>query len=360
MTVSSEADPQQCLFIVRPALMGGDGISFESVNLPGYFLRHQGYRIWLHRREESSVYVADASFRVVPGLCGQGDSFESVNFPGHYIRSCQKRRIVWIDNNQRGNGVFDTELEVFWEDASFRAVAPANSTLVKRSEASNVTLFESPDFQGGSKILNAGRHTRKWEPISGEGAELAVGLGGEAWVVDRKGVIRRWVNSHWMDLPGSARDVGVGKDGGAWIIGTLPGKGNGYAISRWTGQNWETMPGAAVRITVQNRDKAWVVDGVGVVHEFVGGSWVARLGLVASDVAIGADGSVWALGNDIRSQPGGASIFRWSGIGWEQVSGAGLRITVSLAGFPIIVNDRGEVFEYRRGDWTRVASGRET
>jgi hypothetical protein len=61
--------------------------SFESVNYPGHFLRHQNYRLKLAKRSDDQLFKDDATFCAVSGLASsQGRSFESVNFPKHYIR----------------------------------------------------------------------------------------------------------------------------------------------------------------------------------------------------------------------------------------------------------------------------------
>lgn len=75
-------------FIVRPANNGRSGfISFESVNFPGHYLRHAGFRIWLHWRDGSGLYNEDSSFKPVPALNNDLTmmSFQSANFPDHYL-----------------------------------------------------------------------------------------------------------------------------------------------------------------------------------------------------------------------------------------------------------------------------------
>lgn len=46
-TVTNELNGKDATFRLGPGLSGGDTISFESVNLPGHFLCHQGFRIKL-------------------------------------------------------------------------------------------------------------------------------------------------------------------------------------------------------------------------------------------------------------------------------------------------------------------------
>ncbi|GAA1036013.1 hypothetical protein GCM10009557_45580 [Virgisporangium ochraceum] len=62
-------------------------VSFESVNFPGYYLRHYNYDLSLARNEGTAAFAADATFRRVAGLAdGSAVSFQSYNFPDRYLR----------------------------------------------------------------------------------------------------------------------------------------------------------------------------------------------------------------------------------------------------------------------------------
>lgn len=79
---------QDGTLVVRPANNGMNGyISFESVNFPNYFMRHAGFRLYLHEKDGSRVFNEDSSFKIVPALNGDQTmlSFQSANFPDHYI-----------------------------------------------------------------------------------------------------------------------------------------------------------------------------------------------------------------------------------------------------------------------------------
>lgn len=69
-------------------LDGGAGTtSLESTSHPGYFLRHRNFVFWVEHNDGSDLFRADASFTQHAGLAGgTGVSFESVNFPGRYLR----------------------------------------------------------------------------------------------------------------------------------------------------------------------------------------------------------------------------------------------------------------------------------
>lgn len=75
------------VFRMGPGLAGRNTVSFESKNFPGYYLRHQNFRIKLHRMDGSELFRKDASFLVVPGLGNPSwNSLESYNFPGYFLR----------------------------------------------------------------------------------------------------------------------------------------------------------------------------------------------------------------------------------------------------------------------------------
>ncbi|WP_020138518.1 glycoside hydrolase family 43 protein [Streptomyces sp. 351MFTsu5.1] len=74
-------------FRLRPGLAGTGTVSFESVNNPGYFLRHANYDFQLVRNDGTAQFAADATFRQVAGLADAGwSSFQSYNHPDRYIR----------------------------------------------------------------------------------------------------------------------------------------------------------------------------------------------------------------------------------------------------------------------------------
>jgi hypothetical protein len=62
-------------------------VSFQSVNFPNYFLRHSGYRVYLHAKAGDPTYQADSSFKIVPALNGDPTmvSLQSSNFPTMYV-----------------------------------------------------------------------------------------------------------------------------------------------------------------------------------------------------------------------------------------------------------------------------------
>lgn len=110
----AEGDPDFAAFRVVPGLDGSPGsVSFESVQVPGAYLRHQDLQLKLHPHVDAPRYLKDASFVRRPGLAVRhGVSFESVNYPGHYIR--HRGFMLYLDPLADG--------EVYSADATFLVV----------------------------------------------------------------------------------------------------------------------------------------------------------------------------------------------------------------------------------------------
>jgi hypothetical protein len=107
--ISSDLDRQDATFVARTGLADPYGVSFEASNYPGYFLRHQNFRLKLQPRDGSALFNADATFHERPGLADNAAvSYESHNYPGRYIR--HRGADVYLD-------------PYFWFDSSFRSDA---------------------------------------------------------------------------------------------------------------------------------------------------------------------------------------------------------------------------------------------
>ncbi|GAB2836245.1 glycoside hydrolase family 43 protein [Lentzea nigeriaca] len=74
-------------FRLRNGLAGSGTVSFESVDYPGYFLRHFGFDFQLAYNDGTAQFAADATFRQVAGLAdATWSSFQSYNYPDRYLR----------------------------------------------------------------------------------------------------------------------------------------------------------------------------------------------------------------------------------------------------------------------------------
>ncbi|WP_211263991.1 family 43 glycosylhydrolase [Streptosporangium amethystogenes] len=101
--VSPLADSQ---FRIVSGLGGGATVSLESVNFPGYYLRHRNFQAWVERDDGSATFRADATFTRRAGLAdGSAVSLESVNFPGYYLRHRDLQ--MWVERDD-GSATFRT------------------------------------------------------------------------------------------------------------------------------------------------------------------------------------------------------------------------------------------------------------
>ncbi|XVV08428.1 AbfB domain-containing protein [Actinoplanes sp. CA-131856] len=70
-------------FTVRDGLNGQGCVSFESVNYPGYFLRHRDFILRLDRQDSSQLFRFDATF--CPRPTGTALTFAATNYPSHFL-----------------------------------------------------------------------------------------------------------------------------------------------------------------------------------------------------------------------------------------------------------------------------------
>ncbi len=101
------------------------GISFESVEHPGYYLRHYAYVLYLNQNDGSSIFKSDATFYVKDGWADSSlNSFQSSNYPDRYIRhSGVGLRIDPIDAASTASDKADATFNVVFN-------APAAPTLM--------------------------------------------------------------------------------------------------------------------------------------------------------------------------------------------------------------------------------------
>lgn len=82
---SSALDRADSTFTVRTGLGNSGCVSFESVNYPGYYLRHQNFEIKLTRRDQSDLFVQDATFCPVTIRSGAALVLRSTNYPKRFV-----------------------------------------------------------------------------------------------------------------------------------------------------------------------------------------------------------------------------------------------------------------------------------
>ncbi|BCJ75291.1 hypothetical protein CS0771_48350 [Catellatospora sp. IY07-71] len=84
-TASADGARQDASFRTVPGRADPRCYSFESVNLPGRYLRHAAFRVRLDA-DTGGTFAADATWCSRTGLAAGGTSFEALNLPGHYLR----------------------------------------------------------------------------------------------------------------------------------------------------------------------------------------------------------------------------------------------------------------------------------
>lgn len=160
----------------------------------------------------------------------------------------------------------------------------------------------------------------------------------------------------WIQRPGLATDIGIGGDGSVWVIGTHHvGTGFDFGIHRWilTNSTWEDINGGGVRIDVDENGNPWIVNSKNQIFHRLNDNWVQLPGL-ATDVGVGADGSVWIIGTNPVGSGKDLGVHRWTGSAWEAVDGGGIRIDVDDNGNPWIVNSRNQIFHRSDNQWVQL------
>lgn len=95
-----------------PGLADAAGVSFESVNYPGRYLRHVNYAIQLAASDGTALFNQDATFHRTAGLADAAwASFRSHNFPDRYLR--HSGYVLRIDPLSSGSALADRQDATF-------------------------------------------------------------------------------------------------------------------------------------------------------------------------------------------------------------------------------------------------------
>lgn len=84
-----QQDPPDKWVLVKPGLTGhADSVSFRLCSDSRFYLRHSGYVAWAHSvNGANTLYLKDATYTVRKNKWFPGyDAYESVNFPGYFLR----------------------------------------------------------------------------------------------------------------------------------------------------------------------------------------------------------------------------------------------------------------------------------
>ena len=87
------------------------------------------------------------------------------------------------------------------------------------------------------------------------------------------------------------------------------------------------------------------------IYTYGAGRW-EQIDGEATDIGIGADGSVWIIGTSEVN--GGYGIYRLSVEGWEQIDGGAVQISVDNRGTPWIVDSEDYIYVWISFNWKNI------
>jgi hypothetical protein len=130
---------------IVPGLADSNGISFESINYPGYYLRNSNYSIVLNANDNSTTFKADATFYKVSGFANSSwTSFRSYVDSTKYIR--HSNNVLRIDSIST-----DTDKQ----DATFKLCYNGGATSIPTptpTSTPTVTVTPTPTVTSGYSI----------------------------------------------------------------------------------------------------------------------------------------------------------------------------------------------------------------
>lgn len=120
VTPANDGERQQSTFRLVAGL-AGTGVSFQSSTAGSQYLRHQNFQIFQQTNDGGDIFRRGATFTqraALAGSCGCNTgtcaSYESVDWPGYYVR--HRNYAFYIDRSDNS--------DVFKQDASFCAAPP--------------------------------------------------------------------------------------------------------------------------------------------------------------------------------------------------------------------------------------------
>lgn len=117
---SSATDKLDATFKIVRGLADASCYSLQSVNFPTDYLRHASFRVRKDVFNGSEQFKRDATWCARPGLAGQGVSWEALNFPGYFIRHFNAE--LWIASGANSGTVDGAG--PFAADASWQITEP--------------------------------------------------------------------------------------------------------------------------------------------------------------------------------------------------------------------------------------------
>lgn len=132
--IDPDVDPVEARqWRMMPGLADPSGVSFESIEYPGYYLRHVDFELGLHQDDGSDLFAEGATFYQHSGWAdASGVSFESYDSPGYYIR--HYAYLLRVDP------VGDDSSESEKQDSTFNATAEPATTSVMPTGTAEITI----------------------------------------------------------------------------------------------------------------------------------------------------------------------------------------------------------------------------
>ncbi len=162
---------------VVPGLADPSAFSFESVEFPGHYLRHQGFKLYLHEKEATpahlmNIFNKDATFWAHPGFSYPhanyrgAVAFESFNYPGLYITYSDNGLFIReVENDEDILNLTDSELK-----STFKLI-PHTEDVITTSSSDVSAAPESFDV----KLTSA-------NPVIAHEAKIEVTIGYDSWI----------------------------------------------------------------------------------------------------------------------------------------------------------------------------------
>ena len=138
--VTTDADKQDATWVKTAGLNNPACVSFESVNKPGSYLRHQNFQFHLQSNDGSTLFAQDATFCPKAGNSGQGVSYQSVNYTTKYLRDYNN--LLYLSANG-GTNAWDTATNwadnSSWTEAAPLAPTPAAPVISSPADGTTTT-----------------------------------------------------------------------------------------------------------------------------------------------------------------------------------------------------------------------------
>lgn len=103
-----------------------------------------------------------------------------------------------------------------------------------------------------------------------------------------------------------------------------------------------------------NAAYVWALNSAHLIYYWNGSGWSHVEGR-ATDVGVGARGTVWTVGD--TKTDGGFKIHHWTGTDLEDIPGGAVRIDVKPSGVPWVVNSAGDIYRLVHNKWEQIPGG---